>query len=651
MKEIPDPETIVAHSEYPPPEKPLALGALLRAVDNGGNEPPEEGSHAKAFEIRAARMADAAAMESIPIVGVCGTINSGKSTVVAGFLSDAGAARVLVGELDSEGTHRFVFWLPESWKNNGLAAHAREMIARAAGCQPEDLSEKPEEARRQYNATSDRAIVFNIPLIAFDSRLDEAGIAFLDCPDIQRSLDETIAGESAHLRLDRLRTLTPLCSAFVMVNSMQQGGAETVGRVFDALKATAANAPVYFVLNMTKSADHVIYKPEADKIIGRWEATDRVKRVYLAPFVRTNDPHEVVKPEIVSADENHAPLIALARELDPAELQKKHRASCARRLADLLRKVEKTTAATQAKQLRTCADARGRIRQFIAGKFIDDHGRLRALEPGETANRLAASLKRSAPIYVRAAQAPGDWFRNVFHKFKRREATSAELAAYERMDAGDFSAFLSGSRFLPLDATTEQLDAVWRAAAGLVKQSSAHHGLNDEELDAITRRLWSEVPLKQKLKLMSNVMIAMAVIGVGGLMLPFDGGATLVVSTKAHLILGGGEIIAMLVGGTLVGTLMSMKGVGELVTLIEREAARPQLDALYAGLSDGLGVPRSLPDAEALEKNGKVCHKFQPVKAERLPVVIDVPGGPILRIDTAEWNAMMIPLEAASRDS
>jgi hypothetical protein len=228
---------------YPLGGGEVKLAAVLAACEATADGPGNAGEAiTEAFQRRVEACQQADRLEQTPIVGVCGTVNSGKSTVVAGFLSEEGRRRVLVGLLGKAGTNRFVFWLPLSWRANGLGATVEEMIERQTGEMPERLAEDRDEAGIQYNAAVDRARKFNIPLVAYDAALDSGGIAFLDCPDIQRSLDESVDESTAHLRLERLRSIAPLCSAFVVITSMAQAGTEDVGKVFDALRHAASRA-------------------------------------------------------------------------------------------------------------------------------------------------------------------------------------------------------------------------------------------------------------------------------------------------------------------------------------------------------------------------------------------------------------------------
>ena len=621
---------------YPHGREGLSVASLVAACDavpDEANSALPEGSFSRALQARADAVKRAAKLEQVPIVGVCGTVNSGKSTLVAGFLSEDGRRRVLVGELDAEGTHRFVFWLPASWRKNGLDGVVADMVRSATGIEPEDLAEDPAAAAVQYNAARDRVHGFYVPLLAYDERLDEAGIAFLDCADIQRSLDEATEEFTAVLRLERLKTIAPMCSAFVVVASMEQKGSEVVGKLFEAITTSVSEALLYFVLNKTKTDEVAKFLPEAIRTLDRWGMSAKVRRNYLSPFIHTDDPHARVSPVVTSMDDNRSRLEDLGKELDPAELQRQHRKSCVAHLKSLLEEVGDRTSQKYQEDRKLVVDARNRVCEFLAQKLIDSEGNPRALEFNEAARQMAESIQRTAPLGIRIAQAPGKWLRERFPKLMRRDASGAERESFARIKLTDFSGFTLGSRFLRPEVKAKALDKVWKQASDAVIAEGRNITLDPQEMDEMTRRMWKEIPPQKKLGLLINVAAAAAVIAVAGFLLPLDGGA--------FLALGGKEIVGTLLGGPLAGLLSYGPEAHKLVTKFERECARPQLDSLYAGLADGLGIPRDLDGLPKLKRNGKVCHEFQESKLATLPDLIGVLGHPLICLDETAWKEMM----------
>jgi hypothetical protein len=631
---------------YPSNGGTMNLAATLAVCDaRGGNQNPMQGSFVTDWRRLLDACHQAEMFEQTPIVGVCGTVNSGKSTVVRGFLSEKARPRVLVGQLAKEGTHRFVFWLPESWRGNGLGRLVEEMIVKQTGKMPEMLSDDPRIAADQYNAAVDRIQKFNIPLVAYDPALDSGGIAFLDCPDIQRSLDDSINESTAHLRLERLGTIAPLCSAFVLVSSMQQLGAEDVGKVFQALNHAASRAPLYFVLNMTDGDNVETYLPEAQKVIERWKQTKAVKRIYLSPFVHREDPSIPVRPVITSMDGERVALGDLAGELDPAELQKSHYASCVASLKNLIQEVRKQVTETSKGKTEQTKAAGKRICEFLSGKFVDGEGKLKALSYDEAAKRLAESIQRTAPLAIRLAQAPGNWFKGLRSKPKQRDANNADVDRYTQVKLSEFAVFLEGSRFMPPEVESKALERVWQSAAEAVKNHAGEAFADAKELDAKTQAMWDELSFTKKYALFSNILIAMGGFAIAGALLPFDGGASLVIWTKYKVVLGGSEILGILVGGPLLGTIMSTSGAKALVEGFEREVARPQLDVLYAALCDGLGIPRYLDGAPTLISSGRDAHAFKEVALPIQKNEVNLLQGELIRLDETAWDQMVSELE------
>ena len=87
-----------------------------------------------------------------PTVAIAGMLNSGKTSLVATFLSEAGRARTLRGANNAQGTHRFVIWLPSAWQQDAeLWGLLISRIGDAVGQPPEMLSEDPQQPHHQYN--------------------------------------------------------------------------------------------------------------------------------------------------------------------------------------------------------------------------------------------------------------------------------------------------------------------------------------------------------------------------------------------------------------------------------------------------------------------------------------------------------------------
>lgn len=210
-----------------------------------------------------------------PIVAVLGLLNAGKSSLVSTYLSETNRRRILVGAGNEQGTHRFVLWLPDSWRNNpALWDSIQERLLSIFGCASELLSADPVLATAQYNDTKPRRLTdqdgrerlletIEIPLVATDSQLDRWGVALMDCPDVQtgflpnRSLhspgNTALFHEQsqsiADARLNVLASASPLCSAFVVVLPANAMHDQTVSRLLRLLSEKMPRVKQFLAVN------------------------------------------------------------------------------------------------------------------------------------------------------------------------------------------------------------------------------------------------------------------------------------------------------------------------------------------------------------------------------------------------------------------
>src|SRR6056297_1402071 len=162
------------------------------------------------------RLDTASALVQRPTIAVAGMLNSGKTSLVSSFLSPVGRQRTLRGTSNREGTHRFVLWLPQSWRQDlELWSLLVQRIGDALGQPPEELAEDPAEAAGQYNNRSGDSAKLAVVLLATDPGLDEIGVGLLDCPDIVS--DEELGLGSPELRRELLGRAATLSSAFLIV--------------------------------------------------------------------------------------------------------------------------------------------------------------------------------------------------------------------------------------------------------------------------------------------------------------------------------------------------------------------------------------------------------------------------------------------------
>lgn len=193
----------------------------------------------------------AAKLAQWPTVAIAGMLNSGKTSMVAAFLSPAGRARTLRGISNAEGTHRFVLWLPAAWRaDSELWGLLMQRIGDAVGGEPEMLAEDPVAAHAQYNNRGGNEGSLSVPLIATDPALDEAGIGLLDCPDIVSDADLNLGSPTQ--RRELLGRAATLCSAFLVVTEAQSSRDSTLSDLLRIASDLMPGVPRMLAVNKVR---------------------------------------------------------------------------------------------------------------------------------------------------------------------------------------------------------------------------------------------------------------------------------------------------------------------------------------------------------------------------------------------------------------
>lgn len=242
-------------------------------------------------------------MSRCPILAITGMLNSGKSSLLATYLSPDNRKRVLRGLGNQSGTHRFVLWLPKIWwQDSSLLTVLVSYMSSLFGHPPEHLSDDPELAALQYNGeilqdsvlkaplssedtgadqsgVADRRPAsgsslhvgpsastelsqsvdpLSVPLIAYDEALDELKLGIVDCPDIQTgfvtlSPSSTRGGELADQRKSQLAKIGRLCSAFVVVSKLGSLHDDGLLDILGTLRNSMPGVPRILAVNKVKS--------------------------------------------------------------------------------------------------------------------------------------------------------------------------------------------------------------------------------------------------------------------------------------------------------------------------------------------------------------------------------------------------------------
>ncbi len=408
------------------------------------------------------RLRSFAEAKPVPIVAVCGLLNSGKTSLVAGFLSEQGRKRVLVGGADEAGTHRFVLWMPESWRRNTLLwSSLLQQLQQVFGQPAEILSESPAEAHRQYNGssivrttTSDSQAIFSTPLVATDPMLDELQLGLMDCPDIQsgifrlnamgesqESIDaprsdhqsrqfESVADERAKILMNGLRVV----SGLIMVVQSNMIGDRTIEQLAESAAVLLPDVKKFIAVNRVPKR----YEPNdiAQEIKLHFRNIDFADQ-YMAYDFRGPDQQHKLPPrpkqwERHSDDEcrlpvfystkntqssssssgNYAYLLDLGANLEGNHLVNDSIQSTIKRvergLIETKNLIDKAIQHSQARSSRLYQVFGEAILRFSSSTGSDSSV-VRLQISKEIIDQMRASLERTAPWWAKPSQVIGRW--------------------------------------------------------------------------------------------------------------------------------------------------------------------------------------------------------------------------------------------------
>ncbi|MFN9988068.1 MAG: hypothetical protein ACK52S_21150 [Pirellula sp.] len=666
--------TSVARSDVAVPRSSFL--DLLRESEEGAKAPStgarSDSSLARELSVALDQARVLSTAPACPIVAVLGMLNAGKSSLVATFLSSGGVdaprrsdeyrSRVLIGAANSEGTHRFVLWLPESWKTHDrFWEFIHERLTSIFGCECEALSEDSELASQQYNDMSPRLVKtsrgemeqrspIEVPLVAFDPSLDRLGIALMDCPDVQTGLmDRGIDVPVQSTRYDEASTLVAnsrftvltraarICSASIVVlpaNSMHD---QTVSKLLRLLenqmphvqRIMAVNrVPRKYLVDQIAKEVHTLY------------GSSGLRRVYMAyHFEGPKDRDKLPSPPLELAIALNPPLplffrvdeegraqpperipdadwlIRLGRQLQANDLLEDSIRSATTRLASMihaglaeLRQWNERKRHENQLALRAIADA-------CLDFSIDPHSsanqpRIRLQASRQVVEQIAESLERTAPWWAKpgrwvqriaqagkdsvtqattwfrmpgwvsdGSNAVGDWIRGRFKRGENGHVVTAN-ALCDRLAQRDVAGVF---KLDDSEAGREGIRAACQRAIDRFQQESRTR-LDQDQVDALTRRLWAEMPMgKRFLSGIAPAGILFApLLAVIMVPLDFGGSAVLVFASMKELLVAGAA-----------GVGLVMANADSMPQIAETESAWQQLSDLVALVLDELGFERS----------------------------------------------------------
>ncbi len=578
-------------------------------------------------------------MANCPIVAVVGMLNSGKTSLVATFLSEAGQARVLRGDANREGTHRFILWVPQGWRDDPQTwSSLHELLRDTFGAPVEDLSDAPDEAHKQYNNREGAGQHLGIPLVATDPALDQLGIGLLDCPDVQ-SESFVMDTEQENVRLQFVSKAARLCSAFVVVTSLSDARDGTLERIVTVVgkrmpgvsRFMAVNRirPRYTPAQVREDLNDFLQRHDMDACFGAYhfEIADSSKYTPPAPEDISQGPGEPLPLfyELNPDDEKNPPneiddasyLVHVAGQLDKGQLFRERTQALWQELGSSTRRsLEQIKAYATEQQTRT-----RKLLEMLQGAALDclgrkdDHGQVIELRLHLTrllGNQMLESITRLAPWYLKPGLWMNKWVRHATNVLRStttdlNPVAKAKAKAKESADKiKQLEKRLTGSGHGAL-ITPDRLARALRAE-GFVEASEIDRSLVEEKCETIISRfhtenetaldadkldqavaeMWLKVPRWKKWTAAATSLGTLMLSMTAAMMIPLDMGASVIFAASLPELVAAAGVSG--VASFLVGR-QSLKDA-------EFEAARIQLGDFFAIACDELGLPRQLATAK-----------------------------------------------------
>lgn len=592
-----------------------------------------------------------------PILAVTGQLNSGKSSVVASFLSATGRERVPRGSSSATGTHRFVYWVPQLWLNDPTyKSLLLDLIATAHPDGVEFLDTDPEKAAEQYRSGRDNLDTLSIPLIAGDTHLDKLGAGLLDCPDIQtHDSSDTEKGltESDNPRLDFLTAASRVCSAFLVVWSRAAIRDRLIEIMLNALRKRMASAPLYLLINLIRPEKGQPALTMSDSDVTRlleqfniapnhvygafdYAIEDRSNRPgwrhftpikLIEKFNKSEGPQFYPLAEGIKSTED---LHSLSQSLDTAEIQRikieDHRNELNSHLSDAKKLIRKWVTDEEQEIIEKYDGLLSTCQAMMTDESSGEP--LQIMSP-EFAEALHQSILRTAPMALRLPlklAKPFDKALNSSKKFigslnlksfakDKVEDLEGELKQHLKLgsiklaSSESLARRMQTQRWCPADIEVEDLEKAWNEVF-LVFQKHPIETFDNELLDESSKDYWDGFTLMQKFTIGGKALLGTlgglaAVCGIATLAV--DGGATFYAATSVSHAINSGIALAVTAGGSA-AAMVSFKD-----TLL-KDNTLPYLSRLFSIACDSFRLPREIPAHPATvnfrDPNGKkTTHK------------------------------------------
>ncbi len=583
-----------------------------------------------------------------PILAIAGLLNSGKSSLLATYLSPANRRRVLRGVGNQSGTHRFVLWLPKVWWDDpNLLNTLLAFVTNLFGHAPERLSDDPHQAAEQYNgqilthalmlndeapaASNEEAThadPMSVPLIAYDDHLDELRIGLIDCPDIQTGFVSVAnrsrgPAEVAALRQQHLARIGRLCSAFIVVTKLNNLHDVGLLQILTTLRDAMPGVPRMLAINKLKSryspatvADEARGLVERFGLEGVFGAYDyrsslAASRIPPAPKrMHTEDEEQPIFFELDSRDyaaDNHRYLFNLGDRLDAGHLSQASSRSLVLQLKTQTGRALQWWESNQQRRAEQIRDAWQAIAEagyeFMAQR--DASGRateLRLQASPAIIAQMADSLQRSAPLWMRVSLSIDRTARQLQQaisdsasRFKILKTASESVTQFtHKFRRGEGAQVVTPRRLAESIRECDRHDALEQVSleklvvdCELAMQRFAQESqtlLDERELQQWSEQVWKNMSWRDKLWKGTQPLAVVMAPLLAVVLVPFDGGGSAVLVFASAKELLAAAGLAAILGPAATGS--------ETLSIIHRETPWRQLSDLFAISCDSLGLPR-----------------------------------------------------------
>lgn len=576
--------------------------------------------------------------EMVPILGIVGGKNAGKSTLVSALLSYENKGRCLVGANAGQDTNRFIVWAPISWKvypekNRWL----RNWLRIAFGHEPEDLPLEEESARKAAYTMDEAGIGLDTPLLAFDGNLDRLNLAVMDCPDIETAHGYlwTSAEMATRIRREALTRACRICSAFVLVQNRSSINTEIFRSFFqDILPPNEFSGP-YFLLvtRTTNNARSGNWKSDVDKNLGGIEKRHSISKVYHSPL--SPDP----KGEIAYLDaENHpVDFSHFAAELAESFSQQQILLKSLKELSTHLQDITSRAHSERSKSTHKRDKINNSILHYLEKSFVDENNQLRNLYTPEMGHALFVAYYNTAPKFIKVNLAPVKWVKDIGKLLKNfTDSIEVLTSLSENLEnilknrgqkthkpkpvasADTFAVHMKSCEVIP-EGIFEHLPTIFIHAHNWIgEKSMLKSEIDQKDLEEHFREVWKVIKPGQMVWCsMRLLFLLFTIIGL----------------TVASVSLGGPTVLfAMSLNELFVSVLplaIAAVPLQNLSRLIEDKVTRPQISCFFAALQDGFALFRSKDEELAHYSHNKILRivAVPESKMPRMkPVVEIIPG-------------------------